>query len=344
MAGFGIFDRDLIQLEGAGGGNVTVTPTTAALTLSAFAPTIKHQIVVPVKALTLTTFAPVIKHSIIVPVKALTLAMFAPTVTTTANQVVTPTTVALTTTLFAPVIKWAVIVPTKALTLATFAPTVTVSAAVVVTPGTAALVLTKFVPVVTASDHKTVTPTTASLFMATFAPTVTVAAGSATVEPITATLTLTTFAPTVTVTAPTPTGGLGRAWRPPSKQAKPKAIKVKFKRLPVPVTVYPLPAHLKITTYPPTVTVTDNKIVTPITARLSIVTFPPVVIVKRSREAMRAEVARESELVAAVSAPFDALRFQSREAAAYESTLALQEIEAMDARDMAELEEIGALV
>lgn len=166
-------------------GNKTVTPTTAALTTTTFAPTVTasdHKTVTPTTAsLSLSAFAP----SVTVGVRAtpdtasLTTATFAPTVSVTDNQTVTPT--------------------TAALTLATFAPSVTASDHKTVTPGTAALSLTAFAPTVTASDHKTVTPDTASLSLATFAPTVSVSSAIV-VTPETAALVLTTFAPTVTAT------------------------------------------------------------------------------------------------------------------------------------------------
>ena len=131
----------------------TATPTTLALTLATFAPTVVlPQTVTPTTlVLTLATFAPVIKLVVTPTTAALTLTAFAPTVTATANQSVTPTTLAL--------------------TLATFAPTV--STPQLVTPTTTALTMTTFAPTVTASDHQTVTPTTVALTLATFAPTVT---------------------------------------------------------------------------------------------------------------------------------------------------------------------------
>jgi hypothetical protein len=116
--------------------NVSVTPTTVALTTATFAPTVTasdHKTVTPsTKALTLATFAPSVTLGFVVaPTTAsLTTTGFAPTVTATAHQSVTPT--------------------TAGLTLATFAPTV--STPRLVTPVTASLTLTTFAPTVTGSD------------------------------------------------------------------------------------------------------------------------------------------------------------------------------------------------
>jgi hypothetical protein len=171
-------------------GNVTVTPTTVALTTATFAPTVtasNHQLVTPTTvALTTTTFAPTVTvapagsdQTVTPPTVALTLTTFAPTVTASDHKIATPTTVALTVT--------------------TFAPTVTATNHQVVTPTTVALTITTFAPTVTATNHQVVTPTTVALTLTTFAPTVTSASGQ-TLTPATATLTLATFAPTVTAT------------------------------------------------------------------------------------------------------------------------------------------------
>lgn len=129
--------RLLAHHEAGTASNVTVTPTTASLTLATFAPTVTataNQTVTPGTA-------------------SLTLATFAPTVTTTAHKTVTP--------------------DAASLSLTTFAPTVTTTGNQVVTPSPASLSLTAFAPTVVASDHKVVTPTTATLALTGFAPTVT---------------------------------------------------------------------------------------------------------------------------------------------------------------------------
>lgn len=163
--------------------NTTVTPTTLALTTSAFAPTVtatQNQLVTP------TTLAQ-------------TLAAFAPTVTASDHKTVTPTTKALTLAAFAPVIAMGVIPDAKVLSLTTFAPSVSVSDNILVTPGVVAANLAAFAPTVTASDHKTVTPTTLAIVLSAFAPTVS-ATQHVTATPSTASLALTTFSPTATAT------------------------------------------------------------------------------------------------------------------------------------------------
>lgn len=138
---------------------ISVTPTTATLTLSTFAPTVLlPKTVTPSTAtLVLSTFAPsvTVGVSVVPTTAALVLSTFAPTVTTTANVLVTPSTLAL--------------------VLSTFAPTVTVSDHKIVIPSTASLVLTGFAPTVVTPIQ--VTPATLALILSTFAPTVTVSGG-----------------------------------------------------------------------------------------------------------------------------------------------------------------------
>lgn len=167
-----------------------VTPTTASLTITLFAPTV-------------TTTA----HVEVTPAPAtLTLSFFAPTVVATDPQDVTPTPAALTLTLFAPTISvsdhQAVTPAPASLSITLYAPTVAVTNHVEVVPTTAALSLSLFAPTVVVSDHQTVVPSPASLALTMFAPTV-ATTGHQTVVPATATLTLTMFAPTIDVT----TGG-----------------------------------------------------------------------------------------------------------------------------------------
>jgi hypothetical protein len=131
QAGPAIVASPTFTIDTAAGG-VSVTPTTAALVLTTFAPTVlTPRLVTPTTAaLVLTTFAPTVATPVLVtPGKAsLVLTTFAPTVT--APQLVTPT--------------------TAALVLATFAPTVVVNTPA--TPTTAALVLTTFEPTVTVAS------------------------------------------------------------------------------------------------------------------------------------------------------------------------------------------------
>lgn len=157
------------------GGAVNVTPSTAALTLTSYAPTVSTpRVVTPsTAALTLTTFAPTVATPVncTPTTRALTLTTFAPTVAT--PVAVTPTTTALALTTYAPTVSTPVAVTptTRALTLTAYAPTVT--AGVSATPTTAALVLTGYAPTVTATASVAVTPGTAALTITTFAPTVT---------------------------------------------------------------------------------------------------------------------------------------------------------------------------
>jgi hypothetical protein len=244
-------DVDLVYTAVAGG-NVSVTPGVATLTLATFAPTVTasaHKTVTPTTAaLTLATFAPTVRLGFnVVPTTAtLTTATFAPTVATTAHTTVTPTTASLTLATFAPTVSAPRLVTpgVASLTLATFAPTV--SAPRLVTPTTASLTAATFAPTVTATAHVTVTPAAAALTLTTFEPTVTATSGSgASVTPTTASLTLSTFAPTVLT----------------------------------PVTVTPVTATLTLTSFAPTVSA--PRLVTPTTASLTLTTFAPSVLAPR---------------------------------------------------------------
>jgi hypothetical protein len=179
--------------------NITVTPTTASLTTSPFAPSVVLGTIVTPSTLALTT------------------ATFAPTVTATQNQLLTPGVKALTLTTYVPLViivshgqqidsSQGSVTPgqlyeptTASLSLATFAPTVTASEGsnVTVTPSTLSLSLATFAPTVTLSANQIVTPETASLSTATFAPTVTTTANIV-VTPDVTSLSLSAFAPEVT--------------------------------------------------------------------------------------------------------------------------------------------------
>jgi hypothetical protein len=183
----------VILLEGdEAGGGVSVTPGTASLTLTAFAPTVTRT-----QNVTVTPGA-----------ASLVTARLTPTVTVSDHKRVTPGTASLVTETFAPtvVLGQRVTPGTASLVLAAQTPTVTATANLRVTPGAAALTVTLFAPTVSVSDHKRVVPGTGTIVMAGFAPTVT-ASDHKVVTPGTASLTITTFAPTVTVGAgggPTP--------------------------------------------------------------------------------------------------------------------------------------------
>lgn len=271
------------------GGNQTVTPITASLTTTTFAPVIQHTITIPVASLTTSTFAPtVILGTIITPPTAtLTISAFAPTVTATQNQSVTPSTASLTTTTFAPTVTTSdhkVVTPTTAsLTITSFSPVIDLK----IIPSTAALSLTAFAPTVTATNNQSVTPATASLTTTTYAPQVNLA-----VIPSTAALSLTTFAPSIiqgTVATPA-TQALTLTTFAPTvaasdhKTVTPDTVTLTTSAFAPTVTasdnktVTPTTASLTLATFAPTVTASNNQSVTPTTASLSLSTFAPTVI------------------------------------------------------------------
>jgi len=180
------------------------TPSTAALTLTTFAPTVSAggavTVTVPVATLSLATFAPTVStpRLVTVPVATLTTATFAPTVS--APRLATPTTATLTLSTFAPtaLAPRLVTVPVAALSLTTFEPTVTAGGAVLITVPVAALSLSTFAPTASTTANMLVTVPVAGLVTATFAPTVSVAAAGAVLVTVPfATLSLTTHAPHV---------------------------------------------------------------------------------------------------------------------------------------------------
>jgi hypothetical protein len=244
----------VVRPAAGGGAGVSVTPSTAALTLTAFAPVVSatnNVAVTPGTAsLSLATFTPtILTPRLVTPTNAsLVLATFAPSVTATANQSVTPAKASLVIASFAPTVSTTAnqsVTPNKAsLILASFAPTVTAGAGLTITPNPASLALTAFAPSVVLTDHKLVTPNTASLTLATFAPTVSGAAGT-TITPTPASLALTAFAPNVVVTDQK--------------------------------TVTPGPASLGLSTFAPVVTGSAGTTVTPGTASLVMAMFAPTV-------------------------------------------------------------------
>ena len=199
-----------------------VTPSTLALVLTEFAPTVlTPRVVIPTTlALTLTEFIPVIALS--------------------DNQSVTPTTLALTLTEYAPTaLTPRVVTPTTlALVLTEFAPTVPIGTVVI--PTTLALSLTEFTP--TILTPVVAIPTTLALTLATFAPTVAV------VIPTTLALSLTTFAPTVLtprVVIPTTLALILTEFIPV---------------ILTPVVVHPTTLALLLTTYAPTADPTEYQV------------------------------------------------------------------------------------
>jgi hypothetical protein len=186
----------------------TVTPSTASLALTTFAPKLNLGVIPSTASLTLATFAPSVTVGVnVVPgVASLTLSTFAPTVAVSDNKTAVPGVASLTLTPFAPTVTASdhkLVVPGVASLVATaFAPTVTASDHKTAVPGVAALALTAFAPGVTASDHKVVVPAVLALALAAFEPTVTVSSPSLVVVPATASLALTAYAPDVLVLAP----------------------------------------------------------------------------------------------------------------------------------------------
>jgi hypothetical protein len=208
-------DRPWVQLTDTLTYGPLVTPTTKALVLTTYAPTVSvsaNQTATPTTlALTLTTYAPsVVVNNIVTPTTlALTLTTYAPSVVI--DNIVTPTTLTLALTTYEPTvttappavtngriptigflsqaIKWVtllgfhtretgdkVVIPTTlGLTLTTYAPTVTVTPYVV--PTTVDLVLTTYAPTVTATTLVVAVPTTLALTLTTYAPTVTIGTG-----------------------------------------------------------------------------------------------------------------------------------------------------------------------
>lgn len=226
--------------------NPVVIPTTRALTLTPFAPSVSTpRLVVP------TT-------------KALVIATFPPTVTATANVLVTPTTASLTLTRFAPSVTAGdavEVVPDNAtLVLTTFPPTV--STPQTVTPTVASLALTEFAPSI--STPRLVTPTTAALALTTYAS---VVATPRTVVPGTATLTLATFVPTVStpILATPTTATLTLTELSPTVTITGN------------VTVVPPTATLTLNSFAPTVTAGGAVAVVPATAALALSTLQPTV-------------------------------------------------------------------
>jgi hypothetical protein len=223
-------------------GGSLVEPTTAALTLTTFAPSVGN----PVNLVPATAGA--------------TLTAFAPDVAATAHQTVTPTTTAVLLATFAPNIGGNQnFVPTTAtLSVATFTPTVATPQTF--TPTTTALTLATFAPDVTATAHQAVTPTTAAVVLATFAPNI---GGNQNFVPTTTALTLTTFAPTVTVPSPqlvTPdTASLILTRYEPSVGN--------------PVQVTPTTPALTTATFAPVVSTTAHQTITPDTIALALSPF-----------------------------------------------------------------------
>lgn len=254
----------------AAAGNQTVTPPTATLTTTSFAPVIKHQIIVPVKTLTTSLFAPIIKLGVIPPTVALTTTTFAPTVTATQNRLIVPPTVALTITAFAPVIQHKIIVPVKTLTLTTFVPVIKLA----VIPPTAALSITSFAPII---KHQIIVPVKA-LTTSAFAPTIVV---GKTVVPPTVALSLSTFAPilqhriivpvkALTTSLFAPTVAVGQYVVPPTKALILTSFAPQLR-----YTVIVPKISVSLSTFAPTIS--TPRLVIPTTGSLSTTSFAPTI-------------------------------------------------------------------
>lgn len=166
---------------------VVATPTTAALTLTPFAPTVSatnHRLVTPTMAgLAVALFAPTVtrtEHHAVMPGPAtVAVAGNAPTASSTDHQLITNA--------------------SAELSMTAYAPTVSATDYKAVTPTPASLATTTHAPTATATDHQLVTPTTASLSMTPLAPTVS-ASASQVATPDVETLSTSAFAPSVAIT------------------------------------------------------------------------------------------------------------------------------------------------
>lgn len=178
---------------------ITVTPGSASLVLTGYAPTVSApRLVQPgSSSLVLTGYTPTVAvtaNQIVRPGSAsLVLTGYTPTIS--APRLVQPGSSSLVLTGYIPQLKLGVVPGHGILTLTGFAPTVSVGAgSVTVTPGSASLVLTGYTP--TVSTPKLIQPGPASLVLTGFTPTIVtpviVSIGSAS-------LVLTGFIPTVLV-------------------------------------------------------------------------------------------------------------------------------------------------
>lgn len=193
-----------VEIKAAAAAGTTVTPGTASLSLSTFAPKANLQIngASPAAlsisafapqanlkingasptALVTAAFAPALQEVVTPSTLAHTLTLFAPTVSASGNQTVTPDTLAIALSTFAPQLRETLTPALVALTLAAFAPQLretltpaTLALALSVfapqlreqlTPGQAELVVTGFAPQL----REVATPGAASLVTAAFAP------------------------------------------------------------------------------------------------------------------------------------------------------------------------------
>ncbi len=129
-------------------GGVTVTPPALALTLTEYAPIMKHQVIVPVLALSVTQYAPVIKLGIIPSTLVLSLATYAPVI----GLKIIPSVLALSITLYVPTIAVGVYVVPSTLALSLTEYAAVISTPRLVTPGVLALLITEYGPIITVAS------------------------------------------------------------------------------------------------------------------------------------------------------------------------------------------------
>jgi hypothetical protein len=258
----------------AGIGPQVATPTTRALTLATFAPTVAataHQTLIPTAA-------------------SLQLGEQVPTVTAGADVAVIPGTASVTTSTYAPTVTAAQHVSvtpiTKALTTSSFVPTATISDHQRVTPTTAVLTITEQVPAAQTPSRvvpataplaitkyasqvrtpQTFTPGLKTLTTATFAPTIT---NPQTYIPAKAALALSAFAPIVDVTAASTIVVPARALTITRHTATVSAT--------AHLSVTPQAAALTVTEFAPTVAATAHQVVIPAVTSLIATRFAPTV-------------------------------------------------------------------
>lgn len=248
--------------------NVTVTPPTVSLVLTAFAPTvtISNNIVVTpgTQSLIISTFVPVLQIGVTPSTGSLIITGFVPNVTAGSGVTVTPLTAPLIVTTFAPAVNITIIPGTRALVLSSFAPTVTITADITVTPQTQSLFITAFAPTVQVGGNVTLIPPTKALIISTFSPTTTLS-DNITVTPSVASLTVTTFAPVIIspVVVTPPTTSLTLTTFSPNLQISGGG------------TLIPAPVALILNTFVPNIQLTSNIKVTVPSAPLVLTTFAP---------------------------------------------------------------------
>lgn len=236
----------------------TITPTTAELAIAVFAPTVLTPVLAtPTTAtLSITTFAPTVSTPVAVTptTVSVSIASFAPVITT--PQTLTPTTVALVLTGYAPTVATpvAIIPDTASLVVTGYAPTVATPQTV--TPSTAALTTTEYIPSVT-TPVLTI-PTTEALALNGYVPSVT---APVSLTPDTASLVIAGYAPT----AATPVSAI------------PTTASLTVSGY-APTVITPVPsATLTLTTYIPTVAISDAVELMPNAASLTLASYAPTV-------------------------------------------------------------------